>query len=72
MNEALEKYTKGNVYFVEYSNDCLWFEAGRHSSDRPIIFPVPVADLSTGTKYLACDRAIYFHPYIEHYLGSLA
>lgn len=72
----LKDLVKGNVYFVEYRKGNLWYEAGRHTADKPFAFPVPIEDVGDAT-FLACDKALLFVRYIRKHLeiinsGSVA
>ena len=67
MAHSLKDLVKGNVYFVEYRKGNLWYEAGRHSAEKPFLFPVPIGDTGDGT-FLACDKGMFYMRYIRKYL----
>lgn len=76
MGHNLKDLVKGNVYFVEYRKGNLWYEAGRHSAEKPFLFPVPIEDIGDGV-FLYCDKGMFFMRYIRKHLedcneGSLA
>lgn len=64
---SLKDLVKGNVYFVEYRKGNLWYEAGRHSAEKPFLFPVPIEDTGDGI-FLACDKGMFFMRYIRKHL----
>lgn len=64
----LKNLVKGNVYFVEYHSGNLWYEAGRHSAEKPFLFPVPVKDIDYREVLLACDLAITYERHIRKHL----
>ena len=67
MKHQLKDLIKGNVYFVEYRKGNLWYEAGRHSTNQPFLFPVPIEDTGDGI-FKDVDRGIFFMRYIRQHL----
>lgn len=70
MGLNLKDLVKGNVYFVEYRKGNLWYEAGRHTTDKPFAFPVPIEDVGDAT-FLACDKGLLFMRYIRKHIETI-